>query len=75
MDINVNCLLCEENFSVGKTVNMKQKGLNILMKSSEHRKDGISEKLRWLNSVIVHMSCRKSYTREDNIKNNITELR
>lgn len=76
MDINVNCLLCEENLSVGKTVNVKQKGLNTLIKSSERRKDGKSEKLGGLSSVIVHVSCRKDYTREDNIKaalKNITE--
>lgn len=68
MDINVNCLLCEKNLSVGKTVNVKQKGLNTVIKSNERRKDGISGKLRGLSSVILHVSCRKDYTRENNIK-------
>lgn len=59
MDINVNCLLCEENLSIGKTVNVKQKGLNTLIKSNERRKDGKSEKLRGLSSVILRVVLKR----------------
>lgn len=76
MDDAVKCLLCDKNLSVEKTVNVRKKGVDTIIKSSESRKDGKSEILKGLSSVVVHVSCRKEYTREDSIKaalKNITE--
>lgn len=59
------CFICENYISVGDTVIVKQKGLNT---SSEKREDGKLRKLEGLDSVTVHVLCRKEYTREDSIK-------
>ena len=57
------CFICEESLIDGKTILVKQKGLNTFRECSRKRNDGKSDKYL-INrlSVTVHDACRKQYT-------------
>lgn len=61
MDITENCVVCEKTLNEGETV-LVRKGLDTFKNCSLRRKDGISEKLKNVDSVVLHVNCRKKYT-------------
>lgn len=61
-----SCFICNDLLSVGKTVNV-ERGLQTLKTVSNEREDGCIEFLNSVNSVTVHVECRKEYTHKKNI--------
>ncbi|CAH1155651.1 unnamed protein product [Phaedon cochleariae] len=61
------CFICEKTLNEGETLEVKARGLNSLKESSVRRKDNKVGQLRGLNSVIIHVKCHKTYTRERSI--------
>lgn len=58
-----SCFICDKLLSEGKSVNVSR-GLQVLKNASIQRNDGKIEYLSTLNSVKVHIDCRKQYTSE-----------
>ena len=63
MEANL-CVLCKHtgNDSCGKTVEVKR-GLNELIKCSISKRDDVQKFLKDKETVVVHVKCRKDYTR------------
>lgn len=61
-----SCFICNDLLSVGKTVNV-ERGLQTLKTVSNEREDGCIEFLNSVNSVRVHVECRKEYIHKKNI--------
>lgn len=59
------CFICAESLSEGKTLVVKDRGVNRLRESSAKRKlTGHSAFLNNMNKVRVHTSCQKSYNND-----------
>lgn len=62
----LRCLLCGESLSCGETVKIVG-GMKTLIDASNQRKDALFDTLTNLSSVVVHIACRKNYTRKSSI--------
>jgi len=62
------CFICYGKFTVNNFVVVKRKGIIALINASVVRNDGKSSVLQGLDSVKVHITCRKQYARIDRIK-------
>lgn len=58
------CVLCEETFVEGECVVVKDRGIKTLIECSKKRGDGKNILFQGRDTVKLHVSCRKSYTRE-----------
>ncbi|CAG9761491.1 unnamed protein product [Ceutorhynchus assimilis] len=61
------CVLCGLTL-IKKTVKIKQKGLQTLKKASKERNDGKLKLLENKTELMVHVKCRRDYTRPTSIK-------
>ena len=60
------CFVCSKSLSEGPTV-VVHRGLKTLRNASVERNDGKIEHLRNVNSIKIHVQCRKEYTRKSSI--------
>lgn len=60
------CFVCTKSLSEGETV-VVERGLKTLRDASAERNDGKMEHLRNINSIKIHVQCRKDYTRRNSI--------
>jgi hypothetical protein len=62
------CFICENELTVNDFVVVKRKGIISLINASVVRNDGKDSLLQGLDSIKVHINCRKQYARIDRIK-------
>ena len=62
------CLLCGDELSSSDSVSVGGKGRSSLVAASTKRNDSLQEKLQSVSPLIVHVKCRKDYTRESTIR-------
>ncbi|KMQ82542.1 hypothetical protein RF55_22593 [Lasius niger] len=60
------CLICCQSLSSGNTV-VVERGIDTLRDASVERNDGKIGHLRRVNSIKIHVQCRKEYTRKSSI--------
>lgn len=67
--MNNKCFVCDGDIdkSSDDVTSVTEKGISILVKTSNERKDRKSSQLMGLTSLLIHKSCRKNYTRSDSI--------
>ena len=63
-----SCLICDEPLSVGKTCHIGPTGNSSLHKASDLRHDGLGTEFSTQTEVVLHVECRKRYTRPGSIK-------
>ena len=59
------CFMCTGEFIVNNFVIVKRKGITAIINVSVVRNDGKDSVLQGLDSVKVHITCRKQYERID----------
>ena len=62
------CLICQESLCVGKTCQIREKGITSLQEASKMRHDGLGIAFSCNSQLILHTECRKRYTRASSIK-------
>ncbi|KAI5636826.1 zinc-finger double domain-containing protein [Phthorimaea operculella] len=64
----MSCVLCSLSLDLDEfeTRTIKWKGIQTIIQCSIERKDNVADSLRNVDSVTVHLLCRKSYTRRKN---------
>ncbi|GBN30617.1 hypothetical protein AVEN_103697-1 [Araneus ventricosus] len=60
------CLLCED-YVVTDKCGVGEKGIDVLIMASIARKDGKHQLFRRQKKIVLHVSCRKKYTRPQSI--------
>lgn len=66
------CVICNKDLT-SDSIKVSQKGIQALIKASKSRNDGKHIVLSGVESVVVHGSCRKRYTRSSTILADLRE--
>lgn len=61
------CPVCEKTIEENEAVTVKARGIRTLLECSKKRRDGKDALFKTCDTVKLHVSCHKSYTREKNV--------